>query len=38
MLEAFGNIMQMNAKHINDGCTPVPNNLPCMKALMTAPP
>jgi hypothetical protein len=35
MLEAFNKVMQKNAKRINDGCTPVHNNLLCIKVLMT---
>jgi hypothetical protein len=36
MLEAFGDIMQENIEHINDDSTPLPINLPFIRALMVA--
>jgi hypothetical protein len=34
MLEAFGDVMQENIEHINDDSTPLPINLPFIRALM----
>lgn len=36
MLEAFGDIMQENIEHINNDSTPLPINLPFIRALMVA--